>query len=102
MWSDKDTLRKTFALAAPAARPPSGHWDIETRSLPVFVERVLSVTLEAGRLFARPTQGPKAELFPISETTFVRQDSPLRLTFTPRGRSSSQESGVRRAPPYRR
>lgn len=46
-------------------------------------DRVLSVTLEGGRLFAQPTQGPKAELFPISETTFTRQDAPLRLTFAP-------------------
>jgi tetratricopeptide (TPR) repeat protein len=46
-------------------------------------DRVLEVTLEGGRLFAQPTQGPKAELFPISETTFTRQDAPLRLTFAP-------------------
>jgi CubicO group peptidase (beta-lactamase class C family) len=46
-------------------------------------DRVLNVTAEGGRLFAQPTQGPKAELFPISETTFTRQDAPLRLTFAP-------------------
>jgi CubicO group peptidase (beta-lactamase class C family) len=46
-------------------------------------DRVLNVTLEGGRLFAQPTQGPKAELFPISETTFTRQDAPLRITFEP-------------------
>jgi CubicO group peptidase (beta-lactamase class C family) len=46
-------------------------------------DRVLNVTLEGGRLFAQPTQGVKAELFPISETTFTRQDAPLRLTFAP-------------------
>jgi CubicO group peptidase (beta-lactamase class C family) len=46
-------------------------------------DRVLNVTLEGGRLFAQPTQGPKAELFPISETTFTRQDAPLRLNFVP-------------------
>ncbi|HEX8187051.1 MAG TPA: serine hydrolase [Pyrinomonadaceae bacterium] len=46
-------------------------------------DRVLSVTLEGGRLFAQPTQGAKSELFPVSETTFVRQDAPLRLTFVP-------------------
>ncbi|HEX7316808.1 MAG TPA: serine hydrolase [Pyrinomonadaceae bacterium] len=46
-------------------------------------DRVLNITLESGRLFAQPTQGPKAELFPISETLFTRQDAPLRLTFAP-------------------
>ncbi|HEX8115930.1 MAG TPA: serine hydrolase, partial [Pyrinomonadaceae bacterium] len=46
-------------------------------------DRLLNVTLEGGRLFAQPTQGAKAELFPISETTFTRQDAPLRLSFAP-------------------
>lgn len=46
-------------------------------------DRVLNVTLEGGRLFAQPTQGVKSEIFPISETTFTRQDAPLRLTFAP-------------------
>ena len=46
-------------------------------------DRVLSVTFEGGRLFAQTTQGAKAELFPISETTFVRQDANLRATFAP-------------------
>lgn len=46
-------------------------------------DRVLNVTTEGGRLFAEPTQGAKIELFPISETTFARQDAPLRLTFAP-------------------
>ncbi|HEX8336788.1 MAG TPA: serine hydrolase, partial [Pyrinomonadaceae bacterium] len=49
----------------------------------VHPDRVLNVTFEGGRLFAQATQGSKAELFPISETTFVRQDAPLRLTFVP-------------------
>lgn len=46
-------------------------------------DRVLSVTFEGGRLFAQTTQGAKAELFPISETTFVRQDANIRATFAP-------------------
>lgn len=46
-------------------------------------DRVLEVTFEGGRLFARPTQGPKVELFPVSETTFVRQDANIRATFAP-------------------
>ncbi len=46
-------------------------------------DRVLNITAEGGRLFAEPTQGLKQEIFPISETTFTRQDAPLRLTFAP-------------------
>jgi tetratricopeptide (TPR) repeat protein len=46
-------------------------------------DRILHVTAEGGRLFAEPTQGPKHELFPISETTFARQDSPVQITFAP-------------------
>jgi tetratricopeptide (TPR) repeat protein len=44
-------------------------------------DRVLNVAAEGGRLFAAPTQGLKVELFPISETTFVRQDAPVQYTF---------------------
>lgn len=46
-------------------------------------DRVVTVTLEGGRLFVETTQGAKAELFPVSETTFVRQDTPLRAAFAP-------------------
>ena len=46
-------------------------------------DRVLTVTNEGGRLFAEPTQGQRLELFPISETTFARQDSPIQITFAP-------------------
>jgi CubicO group peptidase (beta-lactamase class C family) len=46
-------------------------------------DRVLKVWAEGGRLFAEPTQGSKVELFPISETTFVRQDANIRATFVP-------------------
>ena len=46
-------------------------------------DRVLNVTFEGGRLFAQPTQGTKVELFPISETTFVRQDANVRANFVP-------------------
>ena len=46
-------------------------------------DRVLKVWAEGGRLFAEPTQGTKIELFPISETTFVRQDNTARATFVP-------------------
>lgn len=46
-------------------------------------DRVATVTFEGGRLFVETTQGAKTELFPISETTFVRQDAPLRAAFAP-------------------
>ena len=46
-------------------------------------DRVLKVWAEGSRLFAEPTQGTKIELFPISETTFVRQDTNLRANFVP-------------------
>ncbi|HEX8147113.1 MAG TPA: serine hydrolase [Pyrinomonadaceae bacterium] len=46
-------------------------------------DRVLNVTAEGGRLFVEPTQGSKVELFPVSETTFVRLDTPVRATFVP-------------------
>ncbi|MCA1621198.1 MAG: serine hydrolase [Acidobacteria bacterium] len=46
-------------------------------------DRVLKVTFEGGRLFAEPTQGSKVELFPVSETAFVRQDAYIRATFVP-------------------
>ncbi|HEV3471421.1 MAG TPA: serine hydrolase [Pyrinomonadaceae bacterium] len=44
-------------------------------------DRVLTVTFEGGRLFAEQTQSPKVELFPVSETAFVRQDANVRYTF---------------------
>jgi CubicO group peptidase (beta-lactamase class C family) len=44
-------------------------------------DRVVNVTAEGGRLFAEQTQGPRAELFPVSETEFVRQDANVRYTF---------------------
>ncbi len=46
-------------------------------------DRVLKVWVEGGRLFGEITQGAKFELFPVSETTFVRQDTALRATFVP-------------------
>ena len=46
-------------------------------------DRVIKVWAEGGRLFGEITQGSKFELFPISETTFVRQDTPVRATFAP-------------------
>ncbi|MCI0391089.1 MAG: serine hydrolase [Acidobacteria bacterium] len=44
-------------------------------------DRVLKVSKESGRLYAEPTQSPKVELFPISETTFIRKDQEIKYTF---------------------
>ncbi|HEV2859405.1 MAG TPA: serine hydrolase [Pyrinomonadaceae bacterium] len=46
-------------------------------------DRVLTVTVEQGRLYAQPTQSPKVELIPVSENSFVRTDADLRYTFEP-------------------
>ena len=44
-------------------------------------DRVLTITKENGKLYAEPTQSPKVELFPISETEFFRKDADVRYTF---------------------
>ncbi|HEX7176254.1 MAG TPA: serine hydrolase [Pyrinomonadaceae bacterium] len=44
-------------------------------------DRLLNVTKEGGRLYAQPTQGPKVELLPISEDTFIRRDQNVQYTF---------------------
>ncbi|HWS56194.1 MAG TPA: serine hydrolase [Pyrinomonadaceae bacterium] len=48
-------------------------------------DRVVAVTAEGGRLFAEQTQSPRAELFAVSETEFVRRDANVRYTFVPGG-----------------
>lgn len=58
-------------------------------------DRVFTVTNEAGRLFGETTQGPKVELFPVSETTFVRQDQPVQYTFAPAAEGSPAKVTVR-------
>jgi CubicO group peptidase (beta-lactamase class C family) len=44
-------------------------------------DRVLTVTQESGGLYAEPTASPKFELFPVSESEFVRKDIDIRYTF---------------------
>jgi CubicO group peptidase (beta-lactamase class C family) len=44
-------------------------------------DRVLKVTRENGKLYVEPTEAPKFELFPLSETSFIRNEQDLRYTF---------------------
>lgn len=44
-------------------------------------DRVLTVTREQGRLYAEPTESPKFELLPVSETDFIRRDQNAQYTF---------------------
>ncbi|MFY9557032.1 MAG: serine hydrolase [Blastocatellia bacterium] len=44
-------------------------------------DRVLKITRENGKLYGEPTMSPRVELFPTSETEFVRTDTNVRYTF---------------------
>lgn len=44
-------------------------------------DRVLTIIKENGKLYAQPTQSPRLDLFPISETEFLRTDANVRYTF---------------------
>lgn len=44
-------------------------------------DRVLTITRDGGKLYAQPTQSPKVELFPTSETTVIRVDENVKYTF---------------------
>ncbi|MEK6407730.1 MAG: serine hydrolase [Acidobacteriota bacterium] len=44
-------------------------------------DRVLTMIKENGKLYAQPTQSPRLDLFPISETEFLRTDANVRYTF---------------------
>jgi CubicO group peptidase (beta-lactamase class C family) len=46
-------------------------------------DRVVNVTREGARLFAEPTESPKMELLPVSETRFIRRDAPVQYAFVP-------------------
>jgi CubicO group peptidase (beta-lactamase class C family) len=63
-----------FALAPEALDAYAGRFRVNP-------DRALTVTKEAGRLYAEPTETPKFELVPISETEFVRRDQNVRYTF---------------------
>ncbi|HVF91252.1 MAG TPA: serine hydrolase, partial [Blastocatellia bacterium] len=47
----------------------------------VSPDRVLTMTREGGRLYAKPTQDPGFELLPVSDTEFVRTDQDIHYTF---------------------
>jgi CubicO group peptidase (beta-lactamase class C family) len=44
-------------------------------------DRVFQVVKENGKLYGEQTEAPKVELFPISETGFIRRDQDVRYTF---------------------
>jgi CubicO group peptidase (beta-lactamase class C family) len=44
-------------------------------------DRVLTITREAGRLYAKPTGDPGFELLPISQTNFIRRDANTKYNF---------------------
>ena len=44
-------------------------------------DRVLTVTAENGKLFAEPTETPKFELTPVSESGFIRKENALQYDF---------------------
>ncbi len=44
-------------------------------------DRVLKLTREGGKLHAEQTESPKVELFPISETVYLRKDRDIKYTF---------------------
>jgi len=44
-------------------------------------DRVLTVTANAGKLYAEPTASPKFELLPVSKNEFLRKDAEITYTF---------------------
>jgi len=44
-------------------------------------DRVLTITTEAGKLYAEPTASPKFELLAISDNEFLRRDADITYTF---------------------
>jgi CubicO group peptidase (beta-lactamase class C family) len=58
-------------------------------------DRVLTVTLENGKLWAEPTASPKFELVAVSETGFLRKDSPLEYEFIKNAEGSVDRLKIR-------
>jgi hypothetical protein len=58
-------------------------------------DRVLNVTREGERLFAEPTQGPRFELLPVSETEFIRADANARYAFAAEAEGKAARLSVR-------
>jgi len=44
-------------------------------------DRILTVTQQGGKLYAQPTASPRFELFPVSESEFVRRDAEISYIF---------------------
>ena len=47
----------------------------------INADRVVNIKVEDGKLIAYPTGERKFEMLPISETTFVRRDAPMKFNF---------------------
>ena len=47
----------------------------------INADRVVNIKLEDGKLIAYPTGERKFEMLPISETTFVRREAPMKFNF---------------------
>jgi CubicO group peptidase (beta-lactamase class C family) len=58
-------------------------------------DRVLTVTTENGRLFAEPTETPRFELHPISETGFIRKETAIQYDFAKNGEGSVDRVMIR-------
>ncbi len=68
--------------------PPAEVVEVAPERLDAYVgryqvnpDRAFNVTREGTRLFAEPTQAPKIELLPVSETRFLRRDAPVQYVF---------------------
>jgi CubicO group peptidase (beta-lactamase class C family) len=55
--------------------------DEYTGRFEIDADRILTVTLNEGKLTAQPTGEPKFELLPIAEGTFIRRDQNVKYTF---------------------
>src|SRR4029434_8706893 len=58
-------------------------------------DRILKVTQEGGRLFAEPTDSPKVELFPLSDTNFIRKDQDVQYSFVPNPGGKAEVVNIR-------
>jgi CubicO group peptidase (beta-lactamase class C family) len=56
-------------------------FDAYTGRFLVNPDRVLTMMTEDGKLYAQPTQGPRFELLPISDSEFIRSDENIQYTF---------------------
>jgi tetratricopeptide (TPR) repeat protein len=59
----------------------AGKLDEYTGRFQVNPDRVITVTKDAGRLYVEPTESPRVELYPLSETEFTRTDENVQYTY---------------------